>query len=112
MMIETAVKGHVRGQARLVALCDGPYKLMLDRRYDLSVLYDLKTDPHERTDISKRMPERVVSMKRAIRQFMRKRRAAVTRPHRPLTATDKEILKRLGYLDPGRQESQPGRPGR
>jgi len=81
----------------LVALQDERYKLILRLEDNRRLLYDTRSDPDERTDLSTDQPDRVHAMERAIRLFLKQRRGRLAPPI-PLTPTEKRLLRSLGYL--------------
>jgi len=85
-----------------VCLHDGCYKAILDVEADALHLYDVVADRPERTDLSRQRPDIAAAMARRIQRFQRDRRPLHAATQRPLSNTERRILRNLGYLDPGR----------
>jgi hypothetical protein len=85
-----------------------PWKLILDRRADRTLLFDLAADPDEKQDLSSRHPDRVREIQGWIAERIAKeglRRASLHRgrapgeiPDRELSEKDREALRSLGYI--------------
>ena len=90
-----------RGDENLVVR-EGAWKGIWNAEHDTFELYDLATDPGERSDLSGSEPERV----RAMRELAQRERAAFASAARtpvatelePLTAEQEDMLRKLGYL--------------
>jgi arylsulfatase A-like enzyme len=85
-----------------------PWKLILDRRSDRSLLFDLSSDPEEKQDLSDGHPDRVREIREWIAERIEKeslRRVALQRgaapgeiPEGELSERDREALRALGYI--------------
>jgi arylsulfatase A-like enzyme len=85
-----------------------PWKLILDRRSDRSLLFDLSSDPEEKQDLSRLNPGRVREIRGWLAERIEKeslRRAALQRGSAPaeisegeLSEKDREALRALGYI--------------
>jgi hypothetical protein len=75
----------------------GDLKLIVDLESGKVELFDLSTDPDERTDLSDSRPEEVETLRRLVEGFGAER---VREEREPLELTDEERarLKALGYL--------------
>lgn len=91
IFLETQRLRRLRGVVR------GDLKLIVDLESGKVELFDLSTDPDERTDLSDSRPEEVETLRRLVEGFGAER---VREGREPLELTDEERarLKALGYL--------------
>ncbi len=91
IFLETQRLRRLRGVVR------GDLKLIVDLESGKVELFDLSTDPDERTDLSDSRPEEVETLRRLVEGFGAER---VLEGREPLELTDEERarLKALGYL--------------
>jgi len=84
------------GWSELTAVRDGRYKFIAAPRREL---YDLQTDPGERTNLSDANPQRVAALERALGEIAAKS-AAAARPQapQPVDPDVEERLRALGYV--------------
>lgn len=88
------------GRLPQAALYQGNRKLIVWLEADRRALYHTKRDPDERNNLAADEPDRVASMERSIRRFLKMRENA--RPaDRPPTEAERARLRGLGYLDAG-----------
>jgi arylsulfatase A-like enzyme len=99
--LEQAAERWPAGKARSRAVRSGSFKLVerprLEGGYE-RVLYDLRSDPHERKDVSKEQPEVVSRLGKALDRWARNlsggRDSTVE-----LDDADREHLRALGYIE-------------
>jgi len=84
------------GWSELTAVRDGRYKFIAAPRREL---YDLQTDPGERTNLADANPQRVAALERALGEIAAKS-AAAARPQapQPVDPDVEERLRALGYV--------------
>jgi len=94
--------GVREGVCPQVGLHDGRYKCILHLPpSDRTLLYDVRRDPGERTDLSAAQPEVSKAMAETIRRFIRERKGSVLKTDQPLSEAAERRLRALGYLAPG-----------
>jgi arylsulfatase A-like enzyme len=81
----------------VVAVRQGPYKLVHNRVTEEDELYDLRTDPGERTNLAASQPEIRKRLREALRGLEGR---SVAGEHIELSEEDLERLRELGYLAP------------
>ena len=85
--------------ANLRALIEGDHKLVLDVSTGGVVLFDRRTDPHERIDIARREPQRAKRLAKRVRAVMEMALEDVVQTtDRTLSPEEEERLRQLGYL--------------
>ena len=79
-----------------IALRDDRWKTIFYSRAETE-LYDLKSDPGERTNLAREQPERVAAFRSGLDAWL-KGKSVVPRDHADLEPADYELLKSLGYI--------------
>jgi arylsulfatase A-like enzyme len=89
---------HFVGEANYRTYRKGRWKSFLRRADGRHFLYDLETDPLERSDVAAKFPEVTAAHAERIEQLTRSL-AAKTGSQRGLSEVERERLRSLGYLD-------------
>ncbi len=88
----------VSGQLRCVI--DYPWKYIHDTKNKTSELYNLKSDPQEKTNLNKNMDERTSAMHKTLLEWIEKTQPRWSNSKKiRLSAQDMMQLRGLGYLD-------------
>jgi arylsulfatase A-like enzyme len=107
-LLNTALGARSKGATGGISSWDDLKRSVVDQRYKLIhnvtrgdvELYDLETDPGERTDLEDREPLRAAFYRQALARWWLAMRRGPTSPPNPATLTPEQIehLKALGYI--------------
>jgi hypothetical protein len=82
----------------MIAVSEGPYRLVIGGRSGRSYLYDRTTDPREQNDLSKEQPELLERMRELAKGYLELPPAPWgAAPEAGLDPAELEQLRALGY---------------